>query len=66
MNYILSLKEKNETQYAQLKAIEQEINDFISFLHSDKFAGVDSQGNRKDWISTGDVLNRMMEIRSLT
>jgi len=65
MNYIKQLQEKNKSLQSQIDSAQTEINDFISFLHSDKFAGVDSAGERKDWISTADVLHKLMEIRSL-
>lgn len=47
----------------QLEEIKQEIEDFLVFLNSPKFIGVQSDGSRKDWISTGDVIERMKNLR---
>jgi len=65
MNYIKQLKEENERLKNELIATRDEIHSFISFLHSDKFTGVQSDGSRKDWISTGDAINKLREIRDL-
>ena len=50
----------------KIKAMCDAINDFRALLHSDKFAGYDSDGDRKDWIATGDVLNWLREIEFAT
>lgn len=63
MNYIHNLQAQNSALREQLAEKNEKINDFISFLHSDKFKGVESDGSRKDWISTADVLNFLMQIR---
>lgn len=65
MNYIKKLQAQLAEKEKQIEMAKNEVNNFISHLHSDKFAGHDSQGNRKDWISTADVLNRLMEIRRI-
>lgn len=65
MNYIKQLQEDNERLKKELTATRDEIHSFILFLNSDKFIGFDSSGERKDWISTGDAINRLKEIRDL-
>lgn len=66
VNYIQNLQQLTQLQEQRLKEIREEIQEFIVFLHSDKFAGVDSAGERKDWISTADVLHKLIEIRNKT
>lgn len=63
MNYIKQLQAENAALKETIQTAQNEINFFLSYLHSDKFAGVDSAGGRKDWISTSDVINRMREMR---
>ena len=62
-NYILGLQDENERLRKNSLKIQAEINEFIKFLHSPKFMGVETDGSRKDWIATGDVINRLQEIR---
>lgn len=64
MNYIKQLQAANDAQKQTLTNLEIEINDFLRFLQSDKFTGVESDGGRKDWISTGDVIHQLMNFRS--
>jgi hypothetical protein len=59
MNFIKSLQAANLDQLDKLAAMQNEIAEFRIFLHSAKFTGVDSDGGRKDWIATGDVLRRL-------
>lgn len=63
MNYIKKLQDENSSLKSQIKETNREINDFIHFLNTDKFIGVQSDGTRKDWISTGDVIERLKNIR---
>lgn len=65
MNYIQKLQEENKEKGQRLAKIQRELNDFLVFLHSPKFVGVESDGGRKDWISTGDAINKLKEIRDL-
>ena len=62
MNYIKRL----EAELAELKqrheAGQQEIREFREHLASAKFVG-DDNGERKDWIATSDVINRLGNIR---
>jgi hypothetical protein len=57
MNYIKSLQAENAKLKSDLEETRKKIDNFIVFLHSDKFTGVQSDGSRKDWISTGDTIN---------
>lgn len=62
MNYIKNLQAQNKALKEQIGAMESQINNFVAFLHSAKFVGFEN-GARKDWISTGDVINWMREFR---
>lgn len=55
MNYIHQMKRAIACRDAQLKSIDTDVLAFLEFLHSAKFTGEES-GERKDWISTGDVI----------
>ena len=66
MNYIKTLQVENKALNSKLNQIENSIDDFTIFLNSPKFTGTQSDGSRKDWISTTDVMNRLKELRSLT
>jgi hypothetical protein len=63
MNYIKSLQNKVKELELELNNKKEKINDFVSFLHCNKFVGFESNGARKDWIATGDVLHKLIEIR---
>lgn len=64
MNHILKLQEENREQKAKLEKVGEEINQFIIHLNSAKFTGTESDGARKDWISTADVINWLREVRA--
>lgn len=57
MNYILQLKQENASLKKQVQFFQDALNSFHLFLHSPKFTGTAEDGSRKDWISTGDVIN---------
>lgn len=63
MNYIAQLQKDVEAREQAIIRANKEIDLFFRHLHSDKFAGFDSQGERKDWIATADVIARLMEMR---
>ncbi len=65
MNFIKSLQAKNARLKEEIGAKDHQINEFICFLHSAKFTGMEINGERKDWISTSDVIHRLIEIRDL-
>lgn len=64
MNYIKQLEQDRLEACKKLANIMLEISDFQRFLHSEKFTGI-SNGERKDWIATKDVLSRLQEIKNL-
>lgn len=64
MNYITRLKAENEAHEATRAEVEQMITDFMVHLQLPKFVGADDDGDRKDWISVGDVMDRLSDIRS--
>ena len=47
----------------QVDKVEEEIREFINFLHSSKFQSTEKE--RKDWIATGDVIMRLRNIISV-
>jgi len=63
MNYIKRLEADVQNRDARIEAAMVEITDFIHFLYSEKFRGVESDGSRKDWIATGDVLHQLQNLR---
>lgn len=62
MHYIQQLRRAVAIREAQLRTMDAQIHQFRAFLHSPKFTGTEN-GERKDWISTGDVLNWLREAR---
>ena len=64
MNYIKSLQAENSKLKLAIQNTQKEINNFRLFLVSPKFSGVQSDGTKKDWISTGDLDKRLIEIQS--
>ena len=56
MNHIHHLQRENAALKARLKAKDDAAVNFMVFLRSPKFVG-EEQGQRKDWIATGDVIN---------
>ena len=64
MNYIKKLQRENEEMRRILKRIEDTAQSFRVELFSDKFTGVDCNGDRKDWISTKDVDQWLQKLHS--
>lgn len=64
MNYILSLKKEVAAKDAQIKSFEKSLDEFRAFLNSAKFTGTESNGERKDWISTTDVIKWISETKT--
>lgn len=61
MNHILQLQEDKRKLQAKLDEAHTQINAFRAHLHSSKFQGTEG-GERKDWISTADVLHRLRDM----
>ena len=55
MNYIKRLEKENAELRERALALENALRDFDAMLDSAKFHGTDINGDRKDWIATGDV-----------
>ena len=65
MSYIKQVQSENAGLKNQIKETNIAIQDMISFLHSDKFVGVQSDGSRKDWIATNDVIYKLRDLKLL-
>ena len=55
MNYIVRLQAQNAALTARVEAMEEAITSARTHLTLEKFAGVDTIGDRTDWIATGDA-----------
>jgi hypothetical protein len=64
MNYINKLQQENKELKEKFSSVLAEINAFIIFLNGPKFTGTEG-GERKDWISTGDVIKNLNELKSI-
>lgn len=62
MNYIKQLQADRANLEDEVSRIEAELRTFQGELAGEKFKGVDSDGDRKDWISVRDVNNRIQAI----
>lgn len=63
MNYIHQLQADLSAQIAVVEYFKADFAKLRAWLHSPKFTG-DDNGERKDWISTGDVLTWLREVES--
>jgi hypothetical protein len=61
----MMLHQQNQARKETLQAVQAELDHFLDHLHSAKFTGIEMDGGRRDWISTGDAIARLREIRSL-
>jgi hypothetical protein len=55
MNHIVRLQTDLAAAQAEITAKADAIQEFRIHLAGIKFAGVDADGSRKDWIATSDV-----------
>jgi hypothetical protein len=55
MNHIVRLQTDLAAAQAEIDAKADAIQEFRAHLAGSKFAGVGSDGSRKDWIATRDV-----------
>lgn len=62
MNFIQQLQKENAELKAKLAAASEATTDYMAYLLTSKFVGVEN-GERKDWISTGDVSDWLMSLR---
>lgn len=62
-NHINNLQNEANALRSALGKQNEKIRDFMAFLQTaEKFQGVQSDGSRKDWISTADAINRLRDI----
>lgn len=61
MNYIRRLQSDLESAKAEAAALRRSLAELNWHLHTSKFVGEDSDGARRDWIATGDVLRWIQE-----
>ena len=62
-NHIANLTGARDKHAATIATVRQSIQDFKRFLAGSKFTGTEN-GERKDWISTGDVNRWLSELDS--
>jgi len=62
MNHIKRLQDENARMRAALATLNTNADIFLAHLHSAKFTG-EANGERKDWIATGDVIRWIHETR---
>jgi hypothetical protein len=65
VNHIQKLILETAEQASRIKATLEEVQEIRSHLLNPKFQGVDTDGDRKDWISTADVLRRLETLSAL-
>lgn len=65
MNFIKRLQADLEAKTTELDAKLALIAEFERHLQGPKYQGADTDGTRKDWISTGDVTEWLRSIRSV-
>lgn len=64
MNYIHQLQGELNAALAQVESFKLSLDQLRSFLHSPKFIGTDSNGERKDWISTSDLIRLLWDMEN--
>ena len=64
MNYLKQLKQDNDDLKMAIDNASEAITDLQRLLNSTKHNGVDSNGDRLDWIATRDVLTHCQLIRN--
>ena len=65
MNHIHNLTAQRNHLSQVVSNTESELSAFIAYLQTaSKFTGTGADGSRKDWISTGDAIARLQEIRA--
>lgn len=65
LNYIQTLKTIVDERGERLAHLHERIEWMRSHLLSSKFCGVDTDGARKDWIATADVLRFIEDLRQI-
>ncbi len=62
MNYIKRLEKENSDLKKALVDVGSAVHGFKAELDGAKFNGVESDGGRKDWMSTQDIRDRLDRI----
>jgi hypothetical protein len=62
-NYIKRLERENREKDERIAQLEADLIAFEAHVSSPKFTGTDESGDRRDWIATGDVTDRLRNIR---
>ena len=62
-NYIKRLERENKEKAERIAQLEADLIAFEVHVSSEKFTGSDETGERRDWIATGDVTDRLRIIR---
>lgn len=62
MNYIKLLEKQAEDKNERLIKYSVFLDEIVAHLNSNKFKGEDN-GERKDWIATGDILKMISEFK---
>lgn len=65
MNYIKQLEQKQDDLVETIITRAERVQEFRQHLLSGKFAPVQQDGSRGDWISTGDVFNWLRYIEGI-
>lgn len=65
MNYIQTLQQIGDERGERLYQLHERIESMRAHLLSPKFAAVQPDGSRGDWIATADVLRFIEELRAI-
>lgn len=63
MNYIKQLEQERAELQDTIAVMQDRIQELRSYLLSDKFAPIQSDGSRGDLVATSDVLNHLRRIQ---
>ena len=63
MNYIKQLEVDKKGLQTAANMVDDDIGRILAHLHGPKFTGTEN-GERKDWIATGDVIAMLRELRN--
>ena len=61
-HYATELKSELAKKDSEIAELRRKLQEFRTHLAGPKFQGVDDDGSRRDWISSGDVDYRLIEI----
>jgi hypothetical protein len=64
MNYIKKLEARVKELENEKAVVVEQLTEFAVYLGSEKFQGVDASGERKDWVSSREVLGHLFSMRS--